>query len=154
MKQVKAKQNEKEKGKKKPDQVKAKQNAKGKGKQKKEEKQKQDEVKRKRNGKGKGEVKQTKVVEKVDPTYVIEKLMNDKTIGGVWKIEVKWKDHIKTTWEPVKVLKSDQPAMVKKYMQHLKKKPEKRGKTTKNTIGKTGATTQQRKKGRIHSRLH
>jgi len=92
-------------------------------------------------------VKQTKVVEKVDPTYVIEKLMNDKTIGGVWKIEVKWKDHVETTWEPVKVLKSDQPAMVKKYMQHLKNnKPEKTAKTAKNTIGKTGATTQQREK--------
>ena len=36
--------------------------------------------------------------------------------------------------------------MVTKYMQHLKKKPEKSGKTAKNTIGKTGATTQQRKK--------
>ena len=35
MKQVKAKQNKKEKGKKKPDEVKEKQNAKGKGKQKK-----------------------------------------------------------------------------------------------------------------------
>ena len=72
--------------------------------------------------------------------------MNDKTVDDIWKIQVKWKGHKLTTWEPISTLKVDQPAMVTKYMQHLKKKPEKRGKTAKNTIGKTGATTQQRKK--------
>ena len=94
--------------------------------------------------KDRGKKQKTKEIE---PTYVIEKLLRDKTVGGVWKIEVKWKDHVKTTWELVKVLKSDQPAMVEKYMQHLKNnKPEKTAKTAKNTIGKTGATTQQREK--------
>ena len=28
---------------------------------------------------------------KVEESYLIEKLVNDKIINGVWKIEVKWK---------------------------------------------------------------
>ena len=100
---------------------------------------KSDQVKANLNSKDRGKQKK----KEIEPTYVIEKLMKDKTVGGVWKIEVKWKDHIKTTWEPVKVLKSDQPAMVKKYMQHLKK----------NKPGKTGKTTKTRKGKRVLKRL-
>ena len=49
----------------------------------------------------------------MEESYLIEKLVNDKTINGVWKIEVKWKGYKITTWEPFSSLKKEQPDMVK-----------------------------------------
>ena len=87
-------------------------------------------VKAKQNGTGKGKEK------KVEESYLIEKLVNDKIINGVWKIEVKWKGYKITTWEPISSLKKEQPGMVKEYMQQINKK----------IAGKTGATTPKKKK--------
>ena len=58
-------------------------------------------VKAKQNSTGKGKEK------KVEESYVIEKLVNDKTMNGVWKIEVKWKEYKQTTWEPISILKKN-----------------------------------------------
>ena len=74
----------------------------------------------------------------MEESYLIENLVNDKTINGVWKIEVKWKGYKTTTWEPISSLKKEQPGMVKEYMQQINKK----------TAGKTGATTPKKKKGK------
>ena len=42
---------------------------------------------------------------KVEESYIIENLVKDKTINGVWKIEVKWKGYKTTTLEPISSLK-------------------------------------------------
>ena len=68
-------------------------------------------------------------------SYEIQNLINDKTINGVLKIEVKWKGHRITTREPISSLKVDQPNMVKEYMKQINKK----------TAGKTGTTTLKQK---------
>ena len=44
---------------------------------------------------------------KVEESYIIENLVKDKTINGVWKIEVKWKGYKITTWEPISSLKKN-----------------------------------------------
>ena len=78
-------------------------------------------------------------------SYLIEKLVNDKTINGVWKIEVKSKGYTQTTWEPISSLKKEQPGMVKEYIQQINKK----------TAGKTGATTSKKRKNkRMSTSLH
>ena len=59
------------------------------------------------------------------------KLVNDKTVDGIWKIEVKLKGHRKNTWELISSLKVDQSDMVKECMKRIKNK----------TTGKIGATT-------------
>ena len=96
-------------------------------------------VKAKQNGTGKRKEKKVKEI------YLIENLIYDKKINGAWKIEVKWKGHKITTWEPISSLKKDQPGMVKEYMQQINKK----------TAGKTGATTPKLKKSkRMSSSLY
>ena len=80
--------------------VKAAQNNKGKGNKKYEVKEKTGKiVKAKQNGTAKGKEK------KVEESYLIENLINDKIINVVWKIKVKWKGHKITTWEPISSLK-------------------------------------------------
>ena len=120
--------------------VKATQSDKDKGNKKKEVKEKTSKtVKAKQNGTGKGKEK------KVEESYLIEKLVNDKTMNGIWKIEVKWKEYKQTTWEPISSLKKEQPGMVKEYMQQINKK----------TAGKTGSTTpKKRKNKRMSTSLH
>ena len=101
-------QNNKQKGKKKEveeqqiKQVKATQSDKDKGNKEKEMKEKTGKiVKSNQNGTGKGKEK------KVEESYLIEKLVNDKTINGVQKIEVKWNGYKITTWEPISSLKKN-----------------------------------------------
>ena len=48
--------------------------------------------------------------------------MHDRKRKGVWEIEVKWKYYEKTTWEPIKNIKHDQPDIVEQYMNKLCKK--------------------------------
>jgi len=75
--------------------------------------------------------------------------MNDKREDGIWKIQVKWKGHRKMIWEPISTLKVDQPAVVKKYMQHLKNnKPEKNSKNSKehNRKDRSNNTTEEKKR--------
>ena len=48
--------------------------------------------------------------------------MDNRTFKKVWKIEVKWKHDVKTTWEPMKIIKLDQPKMVEHYMNEWRKK--------------------------------
>ena len=65
-------------------------------------KRKRNEVPRKElKKKIKGEVRETEEEEE-KMGYEIEKLLHDRRCKGVWEIEVKWKDHEKTTWEPIK----------------------------------------------------
>ena len=37
--------------------------------------------------------------------YIIEMLVKDRMRKGIWEIEVKWKDHDETTWDPMKSIK-------------------------------------------------
>ena len=76
--------------------------------------------------KKKGEVRKK---DEEETTYEVEKLLSDRKFKGVWEIEVKWKDDVKTTWEPMKNIKLDQPKMVEHYMDELCK--EKKAVTTK-----------------------
>ena len=69
--------------------------------------------------KRKGEVRKK---DEEETTYEVEKLLSDRKFKGVWEIEVKWKDDKKTTWEPMKNIKLDQPKMVEHYMNELCKK--------------------------------
>ena len=61
--------------------------------------------------KTKGKVRETEEEEKAKE-YIIEKLVNDRKRKGIWEIEVKWKDHDKTTWEPMKNIRKDTPEIV------------------------------------------
>ena len=59
--------------------------------------------------------------------------MHDRKCKGVWEIEAKWKDHDKTTWEPMKNIRVDTPEIVapeivEQYMNEMSKK-KKAGKT-------------------------
>ena len=67
----------------------------------------------------KGEVRKK---DEEETTYEVEKLLSDRKFKGVWEIEVKWKDDVKTTWEPMKIIKLDKPKMVEHYMNELCKK--------------------------------
>ena len=60
--------------------------------------------------KRKGEVRKK---DEEETTYEVEKLLSDRKFKGVWEIEVKWKDDVKTTWEPMAIIKVDQSKMVK-----------------------------------------
>ena len=48
--------------------------------------------------------------------------MDDQKFKVVWEIEVKWKDDVTTTWEPMMIIKVDQAKIVKDYMNELCKK--------------------------------
>ena len=48
-----------------------------------------------------------------ETAYEVEKLLDNRKFKGVWEIEVKWKDDVKTTWEPMAIIKVDQPKMLK-----------------------------------------
>ena len=65
-------------------------------------------------------MKETEEEEEVG--YIIEKLVKDRMREGIWEIEVKWKDHDETTWEPMKSIKVDTPEIVKEYMNKMSKK--------------------------------
>ena len=65
-------------------------------------------------------MKETEEEEEVG--YIIEKLVKDRMRKGIWEIEVKWKDHDATTWEPMKNIKADAPDIVKQYMNEMSKK--------------------------------
>ena len=104
--------------------VKAKQNSTGKEKEKESNKAKKKEVQKKQNKIVKAKQNNTgkEKEKKGEESYVIEKLVADKTTNGVWKIEVRWKGYKDTTWEPVSSLKKQQPNMVKTYMQQIARK--------------------------------
>ena len=51
--------------------------------------------------------------------YIVEKLVNDRKRKNIWEVEVKWKDHDETTWEPMKSIKEDTPEIVKEYMNEM-----------------------------------
>ena len=70
--------------------------------------------------KKKRKVKETEEEEEVG--YIVEKLVNDRQRKHIWEIEVKWKDHDETTWEPMKNIKADTPEMVEEYMNEMSKK--------------------------------
>ena len=61
--------------------------------------------------KTKGKVRDTEEEEEAIG-YEIEKLLNDRKRKGVWEIEAKWKDHDKTTWEPMTNTRVDTPGIV------------------------------------------
>ena len=65
-------------------------------------------------------MKETEEEEEVG--YIVEKLVNDRQRKNIWEIEVKWKDHDETTWEPMKNIKADTPEMVEEYMNEMSKK--------------------------------
>ena len=65
-------------------------------------------------------MKETEEEEEVG--YIVEKLVNDRNRKNIWEIEVKWKDHDETTWEPMKSIKADTPEMVEEYMNEMSKK--------------------------------
>ena len=69
--------------------------------------------------KTKGKVRETEEEEEVG--YIIEKLVNDRKCKGIWEIEVKWKDHDKTTWEPMKNTRVDTQDIVEQYMNEMSK---------------------------------
>ena len=50
---------------------------------------------------------------------IVEKLVNDRKRKNIWEVEVKWKDHDKTTWEPMKNMMEDTPEIVKEYMNEM-----------------------------------
>ena len=51
--------------------------------------------------------------------YIVEKLVNDRKRKNIWEVEVKWKDHDKTTWEPMKRIKEDTSELVNEYMNEM-----------------------------------
>ena len=51
--------------------------------------------------------------------YIVEELVNDRRRKNIWEVEVKWKDHDETTWEPMKNMKEDTPEIVKEYMNEM-----------------------------------
>ena len=104
--------------------VKAKQNSTGKEKEKESNKGKKKEVQKKQNKIVKAKQINTgkEKEKKGEESYLIEKLVADKTTNGVWKIEVRWKGYKDTSWEPVSSLRKQQPGMVKAYMEQLKGK--------------------------------
>ena len=51
--------------------------------------------------------------------YIVAELVNDRRRKNIWEVEVKWKDHDETTWEPMKSIKEDTPEIVKEYMNEM-----------------------------------
>jgi hypothetical protein len=48
-------------------------------------------------------------------TYVIEKILNKKKIKNKYYYEIKWRGYSKTTLEPIKTIREDQPELVKEF---------------------------------------
>ena len=69
----------------------------------------------------KGEVRKK---DEEEMSYEVEKLLDDRKFKGVWEIELKWKDDVDTTREPMAIIEVDQPKMVEDYMNELCKQKE------------------------------
>ena len=69
----------------------------------------------------KGEVRKK---DEEEMSYEVKKLLDDRKVKGVWEIELKWKDDVNTTREPMAIIELDQPKMVKDYMNELCKQKE------------------------------
>ena len=54
--------------------------------------------------------------------YIIEKLLEEKVIEGVWKVLVKWKEYIDKLSQSVTDSKKNQPEMIRQYMDQISKK--------------------------------
>jgi hypothetical protein len=81
-----------------------------------------------------------RVSDKVEPMYVVEKLLGKRTVKGNIEYEVKWKGWTKTTWEPMINL-VEIPDMVYDFDESLRKKERQREAASKRTISKDGDYT-------------
>ena len=89
-------------------------------KEKEASKRKTKEVPRKEiKNKTKGEIRKKDEDELV---YKVKKILDNRIFKKIWKIEVKWKDNVKTTWEPMKIITVDQPKIMKCYLNEFCKK--------------------------------